>query len=168
MAHTRIAAGVVIAMATAACVAWAAQGIKEGKWAMSMTMQAPGMDGQAAQAMKDMERMSPDERAMMERMMGGMGMHAGPGGAGMTVTTSQCLTNDNPVPTREEEHKCQQTHTTKGNTVTFKTVCPKSTSEGTVTYKNDSMQGTITTTETKRGKPVTTTIDISGRYEGPC
>ena len=168
MAHTRIAAGVVIAMATAAGIAWAAQGIKEGKWAMSMTIQAPGMDAQAAQAQHEMEHMSPADRAMMERMMGGMGIKAGPGGAGMTITTSQCLTNDIPVPAREEERKCQQTHTTKGNTVTFKTVCPKSTSEGMVTYKNDSMQGRITTTETTRGKSETTTIDISGHYEGPC
>ena len=161
-----VVAGVAAAVALGACAAWAAQGIKEGKWSMSMTMQGGGMDETAAQAQREMERMSPDERAMMERMMGGMKF--GPAGQGMTITSSQCLTNDNPIPTREEDRKCQQTHTVKGNTVTFKTVCPKSTSEGKITYKGDAMNGTITTTETKRGQTTTTTMDISGRYEGPC
>ncbi len=158
--------GVLIAMGLCAYTARAAQGIKEGQWAMTMTIQAEGMGDEAAKAMKEMEKMPPEQRAMMQKMMGGMGM--GMSGQGMSITSLQCLTNDHPVPKRDEQTNCKETHSTKGNTVNFEVVCPDSTSTGHVTYKNDSMKGTIKTTQTKRGKPTSTTVAISGQYEGPC
>jgi hypothetical protein len=166
MKRIKVVGGLFVLAAAGTCVAGAAQAIKEGKWAMSMTVQNEAMGDAAADAAREMEQMSPEERAMMERMMGGM--KVGPHGQGMTIQTSQCLTNDRPVPTRDDQRGCEETHTTEGNAVTFKVVCPKSTSEGTIAYSGDTMQGTITTTETKRGQPVTTTMSINGRYEGPC
>ena len=46
----------------------AAAAIKEGKWSMTTTVRMEGMQGEAAQAMKEMENMPPEQRAMMERM----------------------------------------------------------------------------------------------------
>ena len=160
--------GASLAVVVCANTARAAQGIKEGQWAMTMTIQADGMGDEAAQAMKEMETMSPEDRAMMQQMMGGMKMGGGAQGAGMTVQSSQCMTNDNPVPKRDEQKDCQETHSINGTTVQFNVVCPDSTSNGHVTYTNDSMKGAITTTHTERGKATTATLDISGQYEGPC
>lgn len=139
--------------------------IKEGKWSMTTVIRMEGADDQAAQAMREMESMSPEDRAMMQQMMGGMKIGA-PGG-GMSMTRTQCLTNDNPVP-ESNEKGCQQTHTMKGNTVDFEVICEDSRSTGHVTYKNDSMSGTITSTQTEHGRQQHTTIDISGQYIGPC
>lgn len=144
-----------------------AAGIKEGKWSMTTVIQAEGMDAQAAAAMKDMENMPPEQQAMMQQMMGGMNIGAA-GGKGMSITHTQCVTNDNPVPQGKDEEGCKQTHSLKGNAVNFEVVCDNSRSTGQVTYDNDSMKGTIKSTQTERGRPQEMTIDISGQYLGPC
>ena len=143
-----------------------AAGIKEGTWSMSMTIQAGGVGDEAAQAKKEMDKMSPEDRAMMQQMMGNMGM--GMSGQGMTMNTSQCMTNDNPVPRRDDEKDCQETHSITGNSVHFDVVCKDSTSSGEVTYHNDSMTGHITSTRREHGRETTSTIDLHGQYEGPC
>ena len=145
-----------------------AEGIKEGKWSMTTVIRMEGMDDQASEAMAEMEKMSPAEKAMMEKMMGGMGTKMGAQGGGMSMTRTQCITNDNPVPEAEDEEDCQQTHTMKGNTVNFEVTCDDSHSTGQVTYRNDSMKGSIKSTQTENGKETTSTIDISGQYVGPC
>ena len=135
---------------------------------MTMVIQADGMGDEAAKAMKEMEKMSPEDRAMMQHMMGGMNIGVRSQGMGMTMKSSQCLTNDHPVPKRDNQNNCQETHSINGNTVQFDIVCPDSNSSGQVTYQNDSMKGTIKTTQTEHGKATNATIDISGQYEGPC
>ncbi len=140
-----------------------AASVKEGKWSMTTVIQMDGADPQAAEAMREMENLPPEQQAMMQRMMGG------PGGApGMSTTTTQCITNDHPVPESKGQEDCQQTHTITGNTVEFEVVCADSRSTGEVTYKGDSMKGTITSTQTARGQQRNMTIDISGEYVGPC
>ena len=145
-----------------------ASNIKEGQWSMTTTIHMDGMDEQAAQATKEMENMSPEDKAMMQTMMGKMGMNMGAAGGGIATTTTQCLTNDNPVPEASDEEDCQQTHTIRGNTVNFEVVCANSHSTGQVTYKNNNMNGTINSTQTENGKETNATIDISGKYVGPC
>lgn len=148
-----------------------AAAIKDGQWSMTMVIRAEGMDEQMAEAQKQMESMSPEEKAMMGQMMGGMGMQMGGqsgGGMGMTITNTQCITNDNPVPKGEDEEGCEKTHNFRGNTLHFETVCKDSHSKGKITYKNTSMKGTIETTKTVKGKAEAATIDISGEYVGPC
>ena len=146
-----------------------AQSIQEGKWSMTTTIRMEGMDDEAAQAMAEMENMTPEEKAMMESMMGGMKFGGAPGGgAGMTITNTQCVTNDNPVPEGEDEEDCQKTHTTNGNAVHFEVVCDDSHSTGDITYEDDTMTGTIQSTTTESGTEETVTIDISGQYVGPC
>ena len=144
----------------------AAQGIKEGQWSMTMTIQADGMGGEAAKAMQGMEQMSPEEKAMMQQMMGGMKM--GVGAQGMAITSSQCMTNAHPVPQRDDEKNCQETHSIEGNSVHFDVVCDDSQSSGDVTYDNDSMTGHIKSTQREHGRETTSTIGIRGQYEGPC
>lgn len=148
-----------------------AAAIKEGQWTMTTNIHMDGMDDQMAQAQKEMENMSPEDKAMMQQMMGGMGMNmgAGPGGGtGMSMTRNQCITNDKPVPQGEDEEGCQHTHTLNGNTVNFETVCKDSHSTGKVTYKNTSMKGKIETTKMEKGREEHVTMDISGEYVGPC
>ncbi|OGX05893.1 MAG: hypothetical protein A2Z88_02310 [Omnitrophica WOR_2 bacterium GWA2_47_8] len=168
MKRTVFALGIMsigmIALASGASAA----AFKEGSWSMTMTIHADGMDEQMAQAQKDMENMSPEERAMMETMMGGMGMKMGAQGGGMVINRTQCMTNDNPVPKGDDQEDCQQTHTFRGNTLNFEVTCDDSHSTGQVTYKNDSMKGTINSTTTKNGKEEKSTLDISGKYVGPC
>jgi hypothetical protein len=147
-----------------------ADGIKEGQWSMTTVIHMEGMDNQEAEAMKEMENMSPEEKALMQKMMGSMGMKMGGagGGMGMSTTTTQCISNDDPVPDANNEENCKQTHTMNGNTVNFEVVCAKSHSTGKVTYKNDSMKGTIQSTSTENGQEKNVTLDISGEYVGPC
>lgn len=147
-----------------------ADAIKEGQWSMTTVIRMEGMDKQEAEAMKEMENMSPEEKAMMQKMMGGMGMTLGAagGGMGMSTTTTQCISNDNPVPEAKNEENCKETHTINGNTVNFEVVCAKSRSTGKITYKNDSMKGTIQSTSTENGQEKNVTLDISGQYVGPC
>ena len=168
MRNAVVAAGMVSAGMLVLAGGAHAAGIKEGKWSMTTTIQMDGMDAQAAQAMQDMENLPPDQQAMMQQMMGGMKIGGPVGGRGMSTTRTQCITNDHPVPEANNENGCQQTHAIKGNAVNFEVVCENSRSTGQVTYHNDSMNGTITSTQTEHGQPTTTTINISGQYVGPC
>jgi len=136
------------------------EGIREGKWTMTMVTHIPGMEEEMASAM---EGMSDEDKAMMQQMMGSR-MSVGTNGAGMTTTITECITNDNPVPHRDEEKDCPSTHSINGNTVNFTTTCPDSKSTGTITYQTDTMNGTIQS-ESAEGR---VTIDISGEYVGPC
>jgi hypothetical protein len=145
-----------------------AANMKEGQWSMTTVIRMEGMDDQTSESMKEMENMPPEDKAMMQKMMGGMKIGVQGGGTGISTTMTQCLTNDDPVPEAKNEENCKQTHSVKGNTVTFEAVCAKSRSTGEVTYNNDTMKGTIKSTQTENGQETNTTIDISGQYVGPC
>ena len=145
-----------------------AQGIKEGKWSMTMVTKMEGMDQESAEAMKDMENMSPEEKAMMQQMMGGMNIQMKGNSSGITTTVSQCISNQNPVPDMSSGKDCQETHTIDGNTVNFEVVCSDGKSSGQVTYQEDSMNGVIKSHEMVEGKETDVTIEIKGQYEGPC
>lgn len=157
-----VVAGVVVFVSGAR-----AEGIKEGKWNMTIVTK---MGGAASEdytaAMKDMENMSAEEKAMMEKMMGGVKMNAG--GEGITTTVTKCVTSSDPVPEMPQEKDCQMTHSMNGDTVHFETVCPDGKSTGDVTYMDDSMKGTIKSQQTEDGKMTDVTIEISGVYVGPC
>ncbi len=144
-----------------------AGGIKEGQWSMHMTVQAQdSMADEMANAQKEMDHMSAEEKAMMQQMMGSMGVQMG--GNSMVIENKQCLTNQNPVPKQEDEENCQETHRSFGNTIKFEVVCKDSRSTGEVTYNNDSMKGTIQSIQRHNGKEEKAAIDIDGQYVGPC
>ena len=135
---------------------------------MTTVIHVAGMENEMAEAQKEMDNMSPEEKAMMKNMMGGMGMKMGAQAGGMSITHTQCITNDNPVPKDETQKNCESNHTIKGNTVNFETTCPDSHSTGQLTFNNDSMKGTIESTSTQKGKKENVTMDINGQYVGPC
>ena len=143
-----------------------AEGIKEGQWSFTMTTKIGGEGNPTAEMNAAMEGMSDDEKAMMQQMMGGMNIHMG--ADGMTTTTSHCVTNDNPVPEMEELDGCETTHNVDGNVVTFESTCTDSHSNGTLTYSEEAMEGVITSTKTENGEEMGVTIEITGKYEGPC
>ena len=145
-----------------------ADGIMEGNWSMTITTKMGGMDDELAAAKKEMENMSPEEKAMMQQMMGGMNTMMNADNPGITTTSSQCVSNEDPVPDMSAEEGCQSTHTMNGNTVQFETTCPDSHSTGEVTYMGDSMNGTIQSHQTVDGKATDVTIEISGKYTGLC
>jgi hypothetical protein len=146
-----------------------ADGIKEGKWTMTMVTKMEGLSPEAAAAMKQMENMPPEAAAMMQKM----NVHIGAGaGGGISTTVTQCITNQNPVPKSKRTEDCQETHDRSGNTVNFHMTCNKQDmqmeSTGHVTYSGDSMEGQIKSHQVAQGRNMDATIDITGQYLGPC
>ncbi len=150
----------------------AAQGMKEGKWEMRMVIKMDGIGEEYSKAMKEMENMPPAEKAMMQQMMGKMGMGMNVNAEGMTTTVTQCLSSQNPVPPMDKMNNnakdCKETHSMNGNTVKFEAVCKGSKSSGEMTFDGDSMHGKIKSQQKSDGKDVDATIEMTGKYLGPC
>lgn len=159
---------VVLAGAVGAGAVWA-KGIQEGQWEMTIVTKVAGMEKEMAEARAAMENMPPEQKAMMEKMMGGMNVSVGAGGEGITMNVTRCISNENPVPDMEtEQPDCRVTHTMKGNTVNFETHCPDSHSVGKMVYRDGSMEGTVRSTQTADGQKTEVHMDMTGTYLGPC
>ena len=141
--------------------------VREGKWTMNTVIKAAGMEQAASETQAAMQNMSPEEKEMMQKMMGNMNVNVGVAGGGMSTAITRCVTNDAPVPQMNGQEDCQTTHSIAGNTVHFETICKDSTSTGDIMYEQDSMRGTIQSHATAPGGH-DATIDISGQYLGPC
>lgn len=89
---------------------------------------------------------------------------------------TQCVTQKDLLPKPPAQHQADcKTVASKvsGNTATWKSQCKKGDmimeGEGTVTYKSNSMSGTVKNTMSAPGKPGFTTVsNVSGRRIGPC
>ena len=152
---------------------WAEDGLKEGKWIMTMVTKMDNMTPRMAEAMKQMENMPPEAKAAMEKMQQKMGVSMKVNGQGVTISTTQCITKQNPVPKNKYSSAyCQVTHNTNGNVVNFHTTCDHNNmqmeSSGSMTYAGDTMQGHIKSHEVVAGKTMDSSIDITGQYAGPC
>ena len=153
-----------------------AQGFKAGKWSMTMTTTIGGDSeeaAEAAKAMKEMEDLPPEARAMMEKMQGSMGMKMGMGpGGGLTTTVTQCITEQDPVPDTKSGKNYQQTHEMKGNTVTCHVVCKdrgvETDTTGKMTYTGNSVKGETRSVQKERGRSTEAVVTIDGKYLGPC
>jgi hypothetical protein len=165
----------VLALAVCGVLAFAfnvradADGIKEGKWTMTMVTKMDGLSPEAADAMKQMQNLPPEAAAMMQRM----NVHVGAAdGGGISTTVTQCITNQNPVPKSKMAEDCQETHDKSGDTINFHMTCNKPDfqmdSTGHVTYTGSSMEGQIKSHQVAQGRDMNSTIDISGQYLGPC
>lgn len=139
--------------------------VQEGKWTMTIVTKSQGMEAQMAEAQSAMDSMSPEERAMMQQMMGNMSVSMA--GGGITTTVTKCMTNNDPVPQTPGQEDCQTTHSINGNAVHFESVCKDSTFIGDITYEQDSMKGKIQSQATTADGQ-NAVIDISGQYLGPC
>ena len=150
-----------------------AQGIKEGKWEMTMVTKMEGLSAEEAAAMEQMKNMPPAAMAMMQKMPG-MNVQMGAGAEGITTTITECMTSKNPVPHMNDSDPadCKQSHDIDGNTVNFKVECnnhrQQMNSTGSVTYKDDAMEGTIKSHQVENGQAMDATIKMSGKYLGKC
>ena len=149
-----------------------AEDFKEGKWSMTMVTHMDNMPPEMAEAMQQMQNLPPQVQAMMKAR----NVQMSGNGQDMTITVTHCLTRQNPVPHYTKDSKmdsyCQQTHDIQGNTVNFHTTCNhddfQMDSTGSMTYTGDSMQGHIKTHQVAGGKPMDSTINITGQYLGTC
>jgi hypothetical protein len=167
------ASGIVTLVLLATSAVAQAQNIKPGLW--EFTTQMSGGSGKMADAMaeaqKEMERMSPAERKMMQDMMAKQGVQMGAGSGG-GVSTKICMTQD--MVDRNEISRPQSgcTHTNSprsGNTMKFSFVCtkPPSSGEGTVTFASpEAYSMKMTTTTTVQGRAERMEMRNSGRWLG--
>jgi hypothetical protein len=149
-----------------------ADGLKEGKWSMTMVTHMDSMSPQMAQAMQQMQNMPPEVQAMMKAH----NVQMGASGQDMTITVTNCISRQNPVPKYTKDAKmdsyCQQTHDIQGNTVHFHMTCDHNDfqmdSSGSMTYAGDTMQGHIKSHQMEGGQPMDSSINITGQYLGAC
>lgn len=157
---------ILLSLATA--VAFAANGLKEGQWEYTSTMQMTGMPGMSAaeqaQFNEAMKHLPPGTQ-----LPGNIGMNA----KGITSTFEQCVKADSPVPTDPRNKNCTVTKMDhSGNTYTWATHCKTADGEldsnGTGTYDGDRMTSKIKVKGTSHGRPVDMNMDMTGRYLGSC
>jgi len=143
----------------------AADTILEGRWQYTSTMQMDGMP-QMPQGMPKMpEGMQMPPGVKMPAM----------GAGGMTSTFESCVTNNNPVPqNKDRERNCKVTKMTRdGNHFSWTSSCQlpdggTAESEGEGSYSGDSSQVTIKTKAVHDGHPMNMTMNVTGKYLGPC
>ena len=105
---------------------------------------------------------------MMKQMTGQMGVQMGAGPAGITTTVNQCISSIKPVPDLPSAENCQETHEINGNTVKFKITCSGKGGEMKSSGTGETMEGTIESHQMEHDRAVDATIEVTGKYLGPC
>lgn len=152
------------AMALAVLVAgpaYAADGIKAGKWEFSAQVQVPNMP-----------KLPPGVHLPP-------GIKIGPGG--VNVTRTSCVDSATPIPAdmhqpNQQHGKCKVVKLDSGGgTVHWDSVCTQASdgttvhSEGTARYTGDTMAADVKTVVTGPGNPPNETAQhVTGHYLGPC
>jgi hypothetical protein len=150
-----------------------AQNLKPGLWEVTHKMQTGSgqMEESMAQMRKEMAGMPPEQRKMMEEMMGKQGGAKGGPAGGMSVKV--CMTKEmvekNELPA--EQGDCKTTHQSRsGNTMKYGVACtnPPSSGEGQVTFTSPEAYSMKMVMSTKvDGKPEKMNMDGSGKWLGP-
>lgn len=156
----KLACAIVLVVLTAAS-AYAADGIKAGKWEYSVQMQMPNMP-----------KLPPGVQ-----LPPGVSMNGG----GMSVTHTTCVDSATPIPadshTQGQHGQCKNENVdVSGGVVRWNTTCAPSNaggvtvrSEGEAHYNGDTMEADIKTATTGGNMPVQETKEhITGRYLGAC
>jgi len=164
----------VVLAASVGCTAAQAQTMKPGLWEMTQKMQSAS--GEMEKGMADMQKqlaaLPPEQRKMMQDMMArqGVNMAAGPGGA---MLSKMCLTKEmverNQLPVHEKGNCTNTVSNQSAAGMNLKFVCtdPAATGEGRVNFKGDSAYDMkMTMNSNHQGKPMTTTLDASGKWLG--
>lgn len=148
-----------------------AQSTKPGLWEINQKVGGnPEMDKAMAEMQQQLASMPPAQRKQMEQMMVAQGVKLGQGG-GMSVQV--CVTPEmaaqQEVPVQKEGDCTTKVQSRSGNTmkVAFSCKNPPSSGEGTYVFRGDTgydMKMLVKTTE--GGKPVTTTMEGTGRWLG--
>ncbi len=91
------------------------------------------------------------------------------------MSHEQCLTKEDMIPQsgQKDQGNCTVSdQKTSGDTVSWKVTCKnaniESTSDGTITYKGETFNGTINMTMSGGPMTMTGTTTITGRYLGSC
>jgi hypothetical protein len=145
-----------------------------GLWEQQVTMKSdnPQMEAGMAKMKEQMAAMSPEQRAMMEKMMAGKGVGVGPSGNAirMCVTKEQ---SERDVPPQHDGRCSQQDVTHSGNTVKYNFSCQGGapgqavTGHGEFTVDSSkSFTGHSVTVTTIQGKPTQMQADIVGKWIG--
>lgn len=148
-----------------------AQSTKPGLWEINQKVGGNAeMDKAMAEMQQQLASMPPAQRKQMEQMMAAQGVKLGQGG-GMSVQV--CVTPEmaaqQEVPVQKEGDCTTKVQSRSGNTmkVAFSCKNPPSSGEGTYVFRGDTgydMKMLVKTTE--GGKPVTTTMEGTGRWLG--
>jgi hypothetical protein len=156
----RFASAILLA-ALAAGSAYAADGIKAGKWEFSAQVQ-----------MLNMPKLPPGVKLPP-------GINIGPGG--VKVTRASCVDSATPMPS--DMHQTNQQHgqrkvaklDSSGGTVRWESTCTQASdamavhSEGVAHYTGDTMTADVkTVVNSPGGGPNDTTQHVTGHYLGPC
>jgi hypothetical protein len=163
----RIAAGLLAAVSLAA----QAQSIKPGLWEMQTKMQSGSgeIEKAMAQMQQQMAAMTPEQRKMMQDMMGKQGVGigaAGPGGMSVKVCMTKEMVERNEIPVQQGECKTTQSPRS-GNSMKFSFSCtqPPSSGEGEVTFVSpQAYTSKVTLNTTASGKAERMTVDSQGKW----
>ncbi len=145
------------------------EGIKVGKWSITMTTKLEGQS-EIANAMNNL---SPEMKETMKKYMPA---NTDISSQGFTTTMTLCITNQIPFPFGNDRKSCQETHKVNGNTVHYNVTCTMTAlagqettdSNGYVTYNGDSLEGDATSQTNMINKHMNQTIHLTGKYLGIC
>lgn len=152
-----------------------AQTIQPGLWEVQTQMQGgdPAMAARAAEAQKRLANLPPEQRKMVESMMGNMKIQ--PSSDGTNFSMKLCLTKEmverDHIPQQKEQHGCKNTYSPRlGGSVKFSFQCPDSRGDGVMTYVNaQEYHSKIAIHHNKAGEGAAHAIreiQSSGRWQG--
>lgn len=167
--HAALAVLVPVLMGTSVAQA---QSTKPGLWEITNKMGGNAqLDSAMAQAQKQMAALPPEQRKMMEDMMGKQGINLPSIGTGGAMVMKICITpemaarSEMPNP---QEGDCTTTITSRtGNSMKAKFACtdPPMTGEGTYTFSGDTAYTVdMKMNTTQNGKPESMTIKGGGKW----
>jgi len=148
-----------------------AQTMKPGLWEMQTRMQSGSgeMEKAMAQMQQQMASMTPEQRKMMQDMMGkqGVGIGAGgPGGMSVKVCMTKEMVERNEIPAQQGD--CKSTSSPRsGNTMKFAFSCtkPPSSGEGEVTFVSpQAYTSKMTVNTSASGKSEKMTMESQGKW----
>lgn len=149
--------------------AWS-QKLAPGLWEQSVTMktQSGQLEQGMAQMQKELARMPPDQRKMMEQMMASRGVGMA---TGQPTTMRVCITPEQAARDQMPQHdgRCKQTEMQRsGSTVRFKFSCtgnPPTSGEGEYTLESSKAHSGRTVINTvAAGKPERMEMQSRGRW----
>lgn len=167
MSHLRLAAPLLLACL---CTGAWSQKVSPGLWEQSMTMktQSGQLEQGMAQMQKELAKLPPDQRKMMEQMMAGRGVGMAPG---QPTTVRVCISPEQAARDEMPQHdgRCKQTEVQRsGSTVKFKFSCtgqPPTSGEGEYTFESSKANsGRVVVDTVAAGKPERMEMQSRGRW----
>ncbi|MEI7999274.1 MAG: DUF3617 family protein [Candidatus Omnitrophota bacterium] len=168
--------------------------LKEGKWALTMMIKIEGLPQEASAVMAmgtqgHFDMKDGNGEGVVSNPYGTIQMPISTGtndlyrhgegvetqwdvNKGITSSIIQCVTKNNAIPNRVMAEGCKRTQQRKNDTYNFQVFCEKENDHtdenGYVTYMEDSMVGIIKSHQIIQGRNMDSTIELSGKYLGPC